>query len=224
MTEAEWLSCSGVTQPVIRWLHRHASQRKFYLAAVAAVRQAGDSLCDPRSQQALAVVERFADGQATQQELQAAHGAALAAGFGQIGRTAVVDATAMAAAYATTPPDSIPVPRPGHQGVWLAIHNALHYAGKTGRRAETGPRQAAMLRDILGNPFRPIVCDPNWRTGNVFALAEAIYADCAFDRLPILGDALEDAGCTNADILDHCRGQASHVRGCWVVDLVLGKT
>ena len=65
--------------------------------------------------------------------------------------------------------------------------------------------------------------DPRWRTSNVTALAQAIYDDRAFDRLPILADALEDAGCTDADILNHCRQPGEHVRGCWVVDLVLGK-
>jgi hypothetical protein len=78
-------------------------------------------------------------------------------------------------------------------------------------------------RDIFGNPFRPILLHPTWRSNNVLALAQAIYDERAFDRLPILGDALEDAGCDNIDILNHCREPAEHVRGCWVVDLVLGK-
>ena len=65
--------------------------------------------------------------------------------------------------------------------------------------------------------------DAAWRTATVTSLALAIYEERAFDRLPILADALEDAGCTNADILGHCRGGGEHVRGCWVVDLVLGK-
>ncbi len=56
------------------------------------------------------------------------------------------------------------------------------------------------------------------------ALARSIYDDRAFDRLPVLADALEDAGCTDAAILDHCRGPGPHVRGCWVVDLILGKS
>ena len=83
--------------------------------------------------------------------------------------------------------------------------------------------QATLVREILGNPFRPVTLNPAWRTSNVTALAHAIYDDRAFDRLPILADALEDAGCDNADILNHCRQPGEHVRGCWVVDLVLGK-
>jgi hypothetical protein len=62
-----------------------------------------------------------------------------------------------------------------------------------------------------------------WNDGAVVKLAESIYTERAFDRLPILADALEDAGCTDAAVLDHCRGPGPHVRGCWVVDLVLGK-
>ncbi len=79
------------------------------------------------------------------------------------------------------------------------------------------------LRDIFGNPFRPVVLDPSWRTETVVALANGIYADRAFDRMPILADALEEAGCDQADILAHCRGDGPHVRGCWVVDSLLGK-
>ncbi|AWM42102.1 hypothetical protein C1280_02235 [Gemmata obscuriglobus] len=79
------------------------------------------------------------------------------------------------------------------------------------------------MRDIFGNPFRPVAADPAWLTSNITALVTGIYADRAFDRMPILADALQDAGCDNADILTHCRSEAQHVRGCWVVDLLLGK-
>ncbi|WP_149112072.1 hypothetical protein [Limnoglobus roseus] len=80
-----------------------------------------------------------------------------------------------------------------------------------------------LLRDIFGNPFRPIAFSPAWLTPAAVGLAEAIYADRAFDRLPILADALQDAGCEDVDVLSHCRGDGPHVRGCWVVDGVLGK-
>ena len=83
--------------------------------------------------------------------------------------------------------------------------------------------QYLLVNDIFGNPFRPIVADLLWLTPTVQSIAASIYQDRAFDRLPILADALEEAGCTNADVLLHCRKPAEHVRGCWVVDLVLGK-
>jgi hypothetical protein len=84
--------------------------------------------------------------------------------------------------------------------------------------------EAALIRDIFGNPFRPVALDPTWLTSDVLALARGIYAKKAFDRMPILADALQDAGCTNEDVLSHCRDtQLTHVRGCWVVDLLLEK-
>ncbi|MBL8793520.1 MAG: hypothetical protein JNM56_06430 [Planctomycetia bacterium] len=83
--------------------------------------------------------------------------------------------------------------------------------------------QCGLLRDIFGNPFRPITIDAAWLTSTVVSLAQAIYNERAFDRLPILADALEDAGCDNADILNHCRQPGEHIRGCWCVDLLLGK-
>ncbi|HEX3149646.1 MAG TPA: hypothetical protein VHR66_16340 [Gemmataceae bacterium] len=80
-----------------------------------------------------------------------------------------------------------------------------------------------MLRDIFGNPFRPVAFDPRWRTSDSVGVARGIYEDRAFERMPILADALMDAGCDDEQVLSHCRGEGPHVRGCWVVDLVLGK-
>ena len=78
-----------------------------------------------------------------------------------------------------------------------------------------------LTRCVFGNPFRPAAkLDPRWRTSTVLALAAGIYAERAFDRMPILADALMDAGCGNADVLGHCRAETPHCRGCWVVDLV----
>jgi hypothetical protein len=86
--------------------------------------------------------------------------------------------------------------------------------------------QAALLRDIAGNPFRTVNFDPAWLArggGTLRSLARAVYDERSFDRLSILADALEEAGCDNPDVLDHCRGPGEHVRGCWVIDLLLGK-
>jgi hypothetical protein len=85
--------------------------------------------------------------------------------------------------------------------------------------------QAHLLRDIVGNPFRPATFDPAWRTSTVVAVTRGMYESRDFSAMPILADALQDAGCTSDDILDHCRDpKQPHVRGCWVVDLVLGKS
>ncbi len=80
------------------------------------------------------------------------------------------------------------------------------------------------LCDIFGNPFHAIAIDPSWRTEAVAAIAYGMYESRDFAAMPVLADALEDAGCADADILAHCRGTGPHVRGCWVVDLVLGKS
>ncbi len=81
----------------------------------------------------------------------------------------------------------------------------------------------AVFRELFGNPFRPVAINLAWLTSTAVGIAQGIYDDRAFDRLPILADALQDAGCENEDILAHCRDEGPHVRGCWVVDLVLGK-
>ncbi|MBY0526428.1 MAG: hypothetical protein K2R98_23745 [Gemmataceae bacterium] len=83
---------------------------------------------------------------------------------------------------------------------------------------------AMTLRCLFGNPLRSTVPKLCWLSPTVAQLADSIYLERAFDHLPILADALEDAGCTNADILNHCRQGGEHVRGCWVVDLLLRKT
>lgn len=92
-------------------------------------------------------------------------------------------------------------------------------------RAETAEKawQCDLIREIFGNPFRRVDVSP-WLTSDVKLLARGIYEEKAFDRMPILADALQDAGCDNVNVLDHCRDTGTeHVRGCWVVDLLLGK-
>ena len=93
----------------------------------------------------------------------------------------------------------------------------LHRSNESERVA-----QCNLIHCIFGNPFRSVVADPAWLTPTVVSIAIAIYQDRGFDRLPILADALEEAGCTNADLLLQCRQPGEHVRGCWVVDMLLG--
>lgn len=92
---------------------------------------------------------------------------------------------------------------------------------KGSERAEL--QQVVLAREIFGNPFRPVAFDPTWRTADTLGIAARMYESRDFAAMPILADALEEAGCTNADVLLHCREPGVHVRGCWVVDLVLGK-
>jgi hypothetical protein len=83
--------------------------------------------------------------------------------------------------------------------------------------------QAPLVRCIFGNPFHPVTFNPSWLTPAVTSVAESIYLEGAFHRLPILADALEDAGCDQQDMLAHCRGPGPHDKGCWVIDLLLHK-
>jgi hypothetical protein len=97
----------------------------------------------------------------------------------------------------------------------------------TAYRAETAAH-ACLLRCLFGDPFRSLPAVDQgwlaWSDATVRELARAIDDDRAFDRLPLLADALEDGGCPDAELLGHLRGPGPHVRGCWAVDLVLGKT
>ena len=105
-------------------------------------------------------------------------------------------------------------------GCNMMCNQARELAGKPNGRTSTG---IAILRDIFGNPFRPVAFDPRWRSSDTVGVARGIYEDRAFERMPILADALMDAGCDDEQVLGHCRGEGPHVRGCWVVDLILDK-
>ena len=83
--------------------------------------------------------------------------------------------------------------------------------------------QADAIRELFGNPFRPVDLNPRWLTSTVIGIAESIDRHAQYHNMPILADALEDAGCDNPDILTHCRNALFHARGCWVLDLLLGR-
>ncbi len=103
---------------------------------------------------------------------------------------------------------------------WRAAEIASKAGGDFNQERE---EQISLFRDLFGNPFHPVTINPAWFTwndGTVVKIAQGIYDELAFDRLPILADALEDAGCGNAEILNHCRSDVQHVRGCWVVTLL----
>src|SRR5581483_11403490 len=165
------------------------------------------------------VSERFADGEATARQLQASQRKARlladelafeAALMMKLSKYAARDA-ARAAAYAA---DKRLYPG-------LVASKARDTITPT---PEEPKDQAALLRDILGNPIRPVAFAPEWRTSTAVAIARGMYESRDFSPMPILADALQDAGCDSDDILNHCRDpQQVHVRGCWVVDLVLGK-
>jgi hypothetical protein len=234
MTEAEWLT-SSEPEAMLQLLKGAASHRKLRLFAVACCRRVLD-LLTPASRQVLEVAERLADGQVGGVERKLARASALAAGWVMDGpvqhargpaKASVCDAlrrgahdAAVHAAWRTVAAGTAwgwnRLRRGGGAGEdWQATWAAL-------RVAELATH-ADLVRDIFGNPFRPAVLDPPWVIPAVASLAQAIYADHAFARMPELADALAAAGCADADVLAHCRGPGPHVRGCWVVDLILGK-
>ena len=105
-------------------------------------------------------------------------------------------------------------------GKGVAAADIIRYAAHFGDEASAQVRSA---RCVFGNPFRPVTPDPSWLTSDVVGLATAIYDARAFNDLPILADALQDAGCDDEAVLAHCRGEGPHARGCFVVDMLTGR-
>jgi hypothetical protein len=214
MSEAEWLACADPT-PMLEFLWSKASERKLRLFVVACCQRVWDHL-PGASRAALTVVERFADGAASRDELLVAEEAA-----GRAAETSDGEAVWLAANsdvwFAAT---EVPCAAAGREVV-------LGWPGRNDQGADQFAQErrdeARFVRDIFGNPFRSTAVAPAWLTSTVVALAEGIYQERAFDRMPILADALQDGGCANEDVLNHCRRPNEHVRGCWVIDLLLGK-
>ena len=213
MNEIEWLACADPT-PMLGFLRGKASDRKMRLFAVACCRRIWHLLTDERSRRAVEVGELFADGDVDEKEVSSAKTAANAIHFDAATPDIFCSAAHAAACafYAVTSPSIL---------TFAAANRAAHCVGA--KKESEQQEQCRLFRDIFANPFRPITLNPNWLTPNVVALAQAIYDDRAFDRLPVLADTLEETGCDDADILAHCRQVGPHVRGCWVVDLLLGK-
>jgi hypothetical protein len=222
MTEAEWWTCTS-PEAILNFLTDKASPRKLRLYAIGCCRRIWQQLSDDRCRYAVEVSQRFVDGLATEAALFAA---------GQV---------VMPLAKPDSAPGS-PLSRPTSSpagAAWSATRTPAWFAAwDTAWDARMVARdslaidweqerawQATLLLDLFGNPFRRVRIDPGWLLeagGAVRTLAQVIYEDDRFGDLPILADALEEAGCTCSEILDHCRTPRAHYRGCWVVDAVLG--
>jgi hypothetical protein len=168
----------------------------------------------------LAVAERFADSEVTEEKLRFAWGDARRAAQESYRQdTPGAEGAARWAVAAVCNTDI--------NGALAAIGmvaRSLAFPVDAGRLAEAHSRLVPLAYEIFGNPFRPVTFSPEWRADTAVALARQIYESRDFGAMPILADALQDAGCANEDILSHCRDPKQvHVRGCWVVDLVLGK-
>jgi hypothetical protein len=227
MAELEWDQATDV-MPMLAVLHGRASARKLRLFACACCRcLVWELLTDERSRHAVEVAERFADGLATHEELEAARVPAREAVAGVLLGTKA--RYAMFAAEAVTRTDWSPQLMAGH-----AANGASAGAGPRLGGRERLSREADLLRDVVGSPLplQPAVVDPavlSWNGGVVRRLARAAYDDRLPSglldnaRLAVLGDALEEAGCTDAELLGHLRGPGPHVRGCHVLDALLDK-
>lgn len=213
MTESEWLACENPLV-MLQFLEGRASNRKLRLFAVACCRRLWHLLEETPSRQAVLTAERFADGLATPQELEDAQEEAVDAGRQGDGRGPV-------ACCHLRPDGCYPVEVARYvAGEMIDVMD--NRQGLSDKECQAQLRaEAAVLKDIFGNPFRPASIDTGWLSPNAMALAQAIYDERTFDRLPELADALEAAGCNDADILGHCRQAEPHVRGCWVVDALL---
>jgi hypothetical protein len=218
---------------MVAFLRGRASDRKLRLFTAACCRRVWHLLADERSRQAVEAGERYADGLLGLEELtraealaeEAAHAARMERSWPPEPNLDAVNRKVAAAEAAEGVAFRNLVPEFVSGSVLLAIG--------TDSIAEVS-RQCAVLRCVVGNPFRHPATDMNWRSWNggmVVQLAEAAYEErslpdgtLARERLAVLADALEDAGCDDAEILGHCREQgAAHVRGCWVLDLILGR-
>lgn len=225
MTEQEWLVCTD-PQKMLVFLRRNATDRKFRLCAVAFCRSIFHLLEVHRREveRIVAVSERFADGLATEDELRTTYEESIpwdnenSAAIQTCNRDA-----RWAARNAVRHTTAVVV------NAWKRIHLQHHSREKADRPVKVAhsARLSDLIRDIFGPVlFRSVEIDPHWLSwndGTIPKLAQPIYHERAFDRLPILADALEEAGCHDADILGHCRQPGEHARGCWLIDLLLGK-
>ena len=225
MTEAEWLTCTDPT-PMLEFLRSKASDRKLRLFAVACCQKVCDSMTDEQTRKTVVTAERFAEGSADEGELFASriaipftstgavhHAARLAtqnAAEQPVNASEAAICAAKSRAYAAVARNPIEA---------IAIYLSAFF----GERAA----QAALLRDIVANPFttlRPIQAAwPSWNDSTVLRIATGIYEERAFERLPVLGDALLDAGCDDEPLLSHLRDVGPHALGCWALDLMLDK-
>jgi hypothetical protein len=225
MTEQEWLACTDPGQ-MLEALGGKASERKLRLFSCACCRRVWHLLIDERSRTAVEVAEAWADGLVEFEVAQAAF------------RNACVAQAEVQRGPAGWPETVLRFRRPRDRervsrAAFLAAfsvgegvgHLEPHFRGETAAFL-IGSEQTDLVRCLFSNPARVAVFLPSWRQwkgGLVVAMAQRIYDTRDFGELPILGDALEDAGCSDQALLDHLRGPGPHARGCWGLDLLLGK-
>jgi hypothetical protein len=237
MIEAEWPNQPDFA-PLLRSLDDRLPDRKKRLLAVAFCRLAGDLLNHPVLLEALETAERYADGNASGvdlencrsrcRELAVREYEVWAGTIEPIARQQRSE-IAWAAAFATTTPLELTAVC----GKTITVGDLLSPTDSAGSLAELALNQwlkreqnqahRARIADVAGDLFEPVAFSDDWRTSTVVAIAQQMYVSRDFSAMPILADALQDAGCDIESVLNHCREPGTHIRGCWVVDLVLGK-
>lgn len=209
MSEPDWLTGSDPLA-LLRLGGEKASERKLRLFACACCRRNWPSLSDARSRRAVETAEAFADGGCRNWEREAAHVSAMVAARGALPGPETQAAIQAARAIQRS----------------FNVLVAQTFAAET---VEPADRAALchLIRDLFDNPFRPAIIDTAWLAWNdatVVNLARGIYDERRWSGLPILADALEEAGCADPILLAHCRQPGTHQRGCWLVDGILGRT
>jgi hypothetical protein len=235
--EAAWLALLGAEnmtcwnpEQMLGAVRGQVGERKLRLFACACCRELLWQMLPEGSRRAIEVVERYADGQAGVEELRVAQAQAIAdeAEEETEQAAAVASVAAMAAAVEGFEDHLTMICR----NTWYGIDESAGLAA-----IEAAATECVLVRDVHGNPFRPLPPRRGkrrwdaqmrqwrgWNDGTVPRIAQGIYDERAFDRLPILADALLDIGCGKEDLIQHCRSAGPHVRGCWAVDLILGKS
>src|SRR5262245_51823682 len=204
---------------LLRAAGRRPSPREWRLLCCACFRALyGDRVKDARTAAAVAAAERYAEGEATKQELTAARRQARRAGE----PSPFVKRATWWTTYGRPRAALARLIRAEYPAAWVTRWDQVPPRPRGPLSASEEARLCALVRDVFTNPFRPEPALP--RGGEIDRLARAAYDEPAADRLAVLADALEDAGCSDLAVLSHCRADAVHVRGCWVLDLLLGKS
>lgn len=218
MTEADWLAGADLAA-LLDFYAAKASHRKLRLFAAACCRGIWPLLTDRWSREAVETAESYADDRADKHDFAVARETAEEA-LGWAKRR-VADPAAQEVAIAAA--------RAAHAATLDDPEQAARFAARhaaAAAREDLSALHCRLFREVIGNPFRPVTLDPSWlhwKDRGVQRLARSLYEERRFQELPVLGDALAEAECTHAAVLAHCREPGDHVRGCWVLDLLLGK-
>jgi hypothetical protein len=232
MTEDEWLTSEdpGLLLNYL-WWGRPQGDRKWRLFAVACCRRVWHLMTGESRRRAVEIAERFADGLASIEELEASRADAESTGVAVFNRPSnrTIDDYATAAARDVLEPYPRFVAQKLCSTLQYIADPHMDFISDVSAPVRREQRFLAdLVRDIFGDPFRhtslPAQDILAWNDSTLLKIAEAIYAERAFDRMPILHDALLDAGCADEALLSHCRNPEGHARGCWGLDAILGKS